>query len=50
LWAGIAYDNFGRTVPFFTSAALVAGALVLQRGISTTPTDNAPVASAEAPT
>jgi multidrug resistance protein len=33
LFAGFAYDNLGRNVPFMTSAALVAGAIVLQRGI-----------------
>ena len=50
LWAGFAYDALGRSVPFFTSAGLVAGALLLQRGISTGTTREAPVASAEAPT
>jgi MFS family permease len=33
LFAGFAYDNLGRNVPFMTSALLVAGAIVLQRGI-----------------
>lgn len=33
LWAGFAYDNFGRNVPFFTSALLVVGALYLQAEI-----------------
>jgi multidrug resistance protein len=33
LFAGFAYDNLGRNVPFMTSAVLVAGAIVLQRGI-----------------
>jgi MFS family permease len=33
LFAGFAFDRFGRNVPFFTSAALVAGALYLQRGL-----------------
>jgi MFS family permease len=33
LFAGFAFDRFGPNVPFFTSAALVAGALYLQRGL-----------------
>jgi len=32
LWAGFSYDHFGRTVPLFTSAALVLGVLVLGFG------------------
>jgi MFS family permease len=34
LFAGFTFDHFGRSVPFFTSAILVIGALYLQRGIS----------------
>ncbi|MEO8578814.1 MAG: MFS transporter [Gemmatimonadales bacterium] len=33
LWAGFAYDHLGKTVPMFTSAALVLGAIALQVGI-----------------
>lgn len=33
LFAGFAYDNLGRSVPFMTSAVLVAGAILLQRGV-----------------
>lgn len=33
LWAGFAYDHFGKTVPFFTSAALVAGTILIGRGV-----------------
>ena len=29
LWAGVAYDQFGRSIPFLTSAALVMFALLL---------------------
>ena len=29
LWAGFSYDHFGKTVPLFTSAALVFGTLAL---------------------
>jgi len=32
LWAGFSYDHFGRTVPLFTSAALVLGTIVLGFG------------------
>ena len=32
LWAGFSYDHFGRTVPLFTSAALVLGTIVLGLG------------------
>ena len=34
LWAGFAYDHLGKTVPFFTSAVLVGGTLLLGRGIT----------------
>jgi MFS family permease len=33
LWAGFAYDHLGHRVPFWTSAALVGGVLVLGLGI-----------------
>jgi MFS family permease len=33
LWAGFSYDHFGKTVPLFTSAALVFGTIMLGMGI-----------------
>jgi MFS family permease len=33
LWAGFAYDHLGTGVPFFTSAAVVLGTLVLGVGL-----------------
>ena len=33
LWAGFSYDHFGRTVPMFTSAALVLATIALGYGI-----------------
>jgi len=33
LWAGFSYDHLGKTVPLFTSAALVFGTIVLGLGI-----------------
>ncbi len=33
LWAGFAYDHFGRSVPFLTSAMLVLGTLLLGLGV-----------------
>ena len=33
LWAGFSYDHLGRGVPFFTSAALVFGTIMLGVGI-----------------
>jgi len=33
LWAGFAYDNLGMTVPFFTSAALVGGTILIGLGV-----------------
>ncbi|HEV2016809.1 MAG TPA: MFS transporter [Gemmatimonadaceae bacterium] len=33
LWAGFSYDHFGKTVPLFTSAALVFATIVLGLGI-----------------
>ncbi|HEX6250227.1 MAG TPA: MFS transporter [Gemmatimonadaceae bacterium] len=51
LWAGFTYDNFGRNVPFITSAALVTGALYLQKGIRPTPEPvAAPAAATGVPT
>jgi MFS family permease len=35
LWAGFAYDQLGRNIPFLSSALLVGGALYLQTGIQT---------------
>src|SRR5687767_15360404 len=33
LWAGFAYDHLGKTVPFFTSAALVGGTILISRRV-----------------
>src|SRR5207253_2812886 len=33
LWAGFSYDHFGSSVPLFTSAGLVLGALFLDFGM-----------------
>ena len=33
LWAGFSYDHFGKTVPLFTSAALVLATIILGFGI-----------------
>lgn len=33
LWAGFSYDRFGHSVPLFTSAALVVGAMFLGFGV-----------------
>ncbi len=33
LWAGFSYDHFGKSVPMFTSAALVIGVIALGYGI-----------------
>ncbi|HKR10083.1 MAG TPA: MFS transporter, partial [Gemmatimonadaceae bacterium] len=33
LWAGFSYDHFGRSVPMFTSAALVVATIALGYGI-----------------
>jgi MFS family permease len=33
LWAGFSYDHFGRSVPMFTSAALVVATIALGFGI-----------------
>jgi hypothetical protein len=45
LWAGFSYDHFGKTVPLFTSAALVFGTLVLGLGIDDGRKAAIPVAS-----
>ncbi len=37
LWAGWAFDALGRGVPFYTGAAMVAGALMLGAGIERAP-------------
>ncbi len=33
LWSGFAYDRFGHSIPFFTSAALVVGTIFLGLGV-----------------
>jgi MFS family permease len=33
LWAGFSYDHYGKTIPLFTSAGLVVGALFLDFGL-----------------
>jgi len=33
LWAGFSYDHFGKTVPLYTSAALVLGTIAIGLGI-----------------
>jgi len=45
LWAGFSYDHFGKTVPLFTSAALVLGTIVLGFGIDDGRKAEIPVAS-----
>jgi len=45
LWAGFSYDHFGKTVPLFTSAALVFGTIVLGFGIDDGRKAAVPVAS-----
>ena len=45
LWAGFSYDHFGKTVPLFTSAALVFGTIVLGLGIDDGRKAAVPVAS-----
>lgn len=48
LWAGFSYDHFGKTVPLFTSAALVVGTIALGLGIDDgRKAPAAPVASSE---
>jgi MFS family permease len=48
LWAGFAYDHFGKTVPMFTSAALVLGTLLLSLGTDDGRKVEAPVVAASA--
>ena len=45
LWAGFSYDHLGRGVPFFTSAALVFGTIMLGVGIDDGRKEAMPVAS-----
>jgi MFS family permease len=45
LWAGFSYDHFGKTVPLFTSAALVFGTMMLGLGIDDGKKEAVPVAS-----
>jgi MFS family permease len=33
LWAGFSYDHFGKSVPLYTSAVIVAGVIILGFGI-----------------
>jgi MFS family permease len=33
LWAGFSYDHFGRSIPMFTSAALVVATIAIGYGI-----------------
>jgi len=33
LWAGFSYDHFGKSVPLYTSAVIVAGVILLGLGI-----------------
>jgi len=47
LWAGFSYDHFGKTVPLFTSAALVLGTIVLGFGIDDGRKEPVPVGSTE---
>ncbi|HMG71268.1 MAG TPA: MFS transporter [Gemmatimonadaceae bacterium] len=48
LWAGFSYDHFGKTVPMFTSAALVLGTIVLSLGTDDGRKAEAPVVAASA--
>jgi hypothetical protein len=45
LWAGFSYDHLGKTVPLFTSAALVFGTIMLGVGIDDGRKEAVPVAS-----
>lgn len=45
LWAGFSYDHFGKAVPFFTSAVLVFGMIVLGFGIDDGRKEPAPATS-----
>jgi MFS family permease len=46
LWAGFSYDHFGKTVPLYTSAALVLGTIAIGLGIDDGRKAAIPVASA----
>ena len=46
LWAGFSYDHFGKTVPLYTSAALVLGTIAIGLGIDDGRKAANPVASA----
>jgi MFS family permease len=50
LWAGFSYDHFGKTVPLFTSAALVFGTLALGFGIDDGRKGAVPIGSPESAT
>ena len=50
LWAGFSYDHFGKTVPLFTSAALVFGTLALGLGINNGRKGSLPIEAAESAT
>ena len=50
LWAGFSYDHFGRTVPLFTSAALVFGTLALGLGIDDGRKGSLPIEPAQSAT
>ena len=47
LWAGFAYDRFGHSIPFFTSAALVLGTIMLGWGVDDGKMKPLPVSPAE---
>jgi MFS family permease len=46
LWAGFSYDHFGRSVPLYTSAALVLGTIAIGLGIDDGRKASIPAASA----
>ena len=48
LWAGFAYDHLGRTVPFYTSAALVAGTIFIGLGVDDGRKATTPISQSEA--
>ncbi len=49
LWAGFSYDHFGKTVPLFTSAALVLGTIILGVGTDDGRKAAVPISEASAP-
>jgi len=49
LWAGFSYDHFGKTVPLFTSAALVLGTIMLGLGTDDGRKAAVPISEASAP-